>query len=80
MTDDELIDAYHAARCGYESAKTEEHGNRVDAFVQLVSAQMALIGRFETSDYLRRYCERYEMDALELATSLRLHPPPQLEP
>ena len=74
MTDDELIDAYHAARCGYESAKADEHGNRVDAFVQLVSAQMALIGRFETSDYLRHYCERYEADALELAVSLRSHP------
>jgi hypothetical protein len=73
MTDDELIDAYHAARSGYESAKAEEHGNRVDAFVQLVSAQMALIGRFGTSDYVRQYCERYELDALELAASLRSH-------
>jgi hypothetical protein len=34
---------------------------------------MALIGRFETSDYLRHYCERYEADALELAVSLRSH-------
>jgi hypothetical protein len=73
MTDDELIDAYHTARCGYETAKADGHGNRVDAFVQLVSAQMALIGRFDKSDYVRHYCERYEMDALEIADSLRSH-------
>jgi len=76
MTDDELIDAYHVARCRYESAKAEGHGNRVDAFIQLISAQMALIGRFETSDYVRNYCERHEIDPLNPAASLRLHPHP----
>jgi hypothetical protein len=74
MTDDEVIDAYHAARRRYESVKAQGHANRVDAFVQLASAQLAFIGRFQTSDYMRYYCERFEMDALELAAILRAHP------
>jgi len=68
MTDDELIDAYHSALHLYEDAKAAD-GNRVEAFVQLASAQMALIGRFGTADYLQHYCERYEADALDLATT-----------
>lgn len=61
MTDDELLEAYHAALCRYAGAKSG-HGNRVVAFVSLTSAQMALIGRFGSSDYLWRYCQRYEAD------------------
>jgi hypothetical protein len=68
MTDNELIDAYHAALRRYENAKTAD-SNRVEAFVQFASAQMALIGRFGTADYMRHYCERHGADALDLTTT-----------
>ncbi|HTI83723.1 MAG TPA: hypothetical protein VL614_25000 [Acetobacteraceae bacterium] len=63
MSDEELIDACHAALRNYECAV---HGNRVDAFVQLASAQMALIGRFGSSDYLQHYCRRHTVDTADL--------------
>jgi hypothetical protein len=68
VTDNELIDAYHAALGGYEMAKSTD-GNRVEAFVQLASAQMALINRFGTRDYLRHYCQRHEIDTPALVAS-----------
>jgi hypothetical protein len=68
MTDDELIDAYHAALLLYQGAKAAD-SNRTEAFVQLASAQMALIGRFGTGDYLRHYCERHRVNAVDLATT-----------
>ena len=61
MTDDELLEAYHTALCSYARAKSG-HGNRVEAFVRLTSAQMALISRFGANEYLWRYCQRYELD------------------
>ena len=75
MTDEELIDAYHAASRKYESAKLA-HGNRVDAFVQLTSAEMALISRLGSSDYLQRCRQRHEVgvDAL-VAVGVTSEPP-----
>jgi len=54
MADDELIDAYHEALDNYEAAKAT-CGNRVDTFVQLVSAEVALVGRFGSDGYLQRF-------------------------
>ena len=68
MTDDELLEAYHAALRSYASAKSG-HGNRVEAFVRLTSAQMALIGRFGASNYLWRYGQRYKVDTEALGDS-----------
>ena len=68
MTDDELLEAYHTALRGYASAKSG-HGNRVEAFVRLTSAQMALISRFGATDYLWRYCQRYDGDTDALGDS-----------
>lgn len=68
MTDDELLEAYHTALHSYACAKSG-HGNRVEAFVRLTSAQMALIGRFGASDYLWRYCQQYEVDTDALGDS-----------
>jgi len=65
MSDEELIDACHAALRNYECAKSV-HGNRVKAFVQLASAQMALIGRFGSSDYLQHYSQRHTIDMADL--------------
>jgi hypothetical protein len=65
MSDEELIDACHVALRDYETAKYV-HGNRVEAFVRLASAQMALISRFGTSDYLRYYGRRHVVDAADL--------------
>ncbi len=68
MTDDELLEAYHTALRSYALAKSG-HGSRVDAFVRLTSAQMALIGRFGANDYLWRYCQRYAVDTDALGDS-----------
>jgi hypothetical protein len=54
MTDDELIEAYHEALCGYQVAKI---GRRTDAFVQFTSAEAALISRFG----IDRYQDYYEV-------------------
>lgn len=68
MTDDELLEAYHVALRSYAGAKSG-HGNRVEAFVRLTSAQLALISRFGANDYLWRYCQRYEADTDALGDS-----------
>jgi hypothetical protein len=74
MTDNELIDAYYEALRRYVDAKASD-SNRVEAFVQLASTQMALIGRFGTVDYMRHYCERHRPDAIDLATTAAsMHP------
>jgi hypothetical protein len=65
MSDEELIDACHAALRDYECAKSV-HGNRVEAFVRLASAQMALISRFGSSDYLQHYSQRHSVDMADL--------------
>ena len=65
MSDEELMDACHAALRNYECAKSA-HGNRVKAFVQLASAQLALIDRFGSSDYLEHYSQRHAVDTADL--------------
>ena len=49
--------------------------NRTEAFVQLASAQMALIWRFGADDYLSHYCERHQPDSVDLATTGALMSP-----
>jgi hypothetical protein len=44
MTDEELLDAYRQALRNYEAAKAD-NGNRVEAFVQFMSAEIALSRR-----------------------------------
>ncbi len=65
MSDEELIDACHAALRNYECAKSV-HGNRIKAFVQLASAQLALIGQFGSSNYLQHYSQRHTVDTADL--------------
>jgi hypothetical protein len=65
ISDEELIDACHVALRNYECAKTVD-GNRVETFVQLASAQMALIGRFGSSNYLQHYSRRHTVGTADL--------------
>jgi hypothetical protein len=58
MTDAEFIDGYHSALCAYHRAKTG-HGDRVEAFAELLAAERALMRHVGAGAYLARYRERY---------------------
>ena len=58
MTDNELVDAYHAARCSHDASRACSPG-RVEAFIHLASAEAALVHRLGAETSLRRYRDRY---------------------
>jgi hypothetical protein len=56
-TDDQLLAAYHRALNDHADSQPGSR-RRVETFVQLASAEVALLRRFGTA-YLLHYCNRY---------------------
>jgi hypothetical protein len=53
MTDSELIEAYHDAKCDHDAAKAGTC-NRVETFIGLLEAERVLASRMEINECLRR--------------------------
>lgn len=63
MTNEELLDAYRQALRNYETAKAD-NGNRVEAFVQFMSAETALIRRLRPDMHTQRSTNTIESDQI----------------
>jgi hypothetical protein len=63
MTNEELLDAYRQARHNYEIAKAD-NGNRVEAFVQFMSAETALLRRLRPDMQTERSTTTIEYDQI----------------